>query len=83
MIYIFRFISLTVLWHLSGTDGVIRRNTVNYEIEKILEEPLDITLLDEYDIEEPYIALFRADYCRKKHIYNADTPSIYKESGDG
>ena len=51
------------------TDGVIRRNTVNYEIEKILEEPLDITLLDEYDIEEPYIALFRADYCRKKHIY--------------
>ena len=34
------------------TDGVIRRNTVNYEIEKILEEPLDITLLDEYDIEQ-------------------------------
>ena len=62
------------------TDGVIRRNTVNYEIEKILEEPLDITLLDEYDIEEPYIALFRADYCRKKHIYNADTPSIYKKA---
>ena len=62
------------------TDGVIRRNTVNYEIEKILEEPLDITLLDEYVIEEPYIALFRADYCRKKHIYNADTPSIYKKA---
>lgn len=59
-------------------DGRKRKKTVDYEIEKIFEEPGDMSEYDQYDIDDKYITIYKVEYYRKKHIYKMYTLELYK-----
>lgn len=59
-------------------DGRKRKKTVDYEIEKIFEEPGDMSEYDQYDIDDKYITIYKVEYYRRKHIYKMYTLELYK-----
>ena len=61
-------------------DGIKRKNTVNYEIEKVFEDPDDMSEYDNYDIDDKYINVYKAGYYRRKHIFKMYTLELYKEA---
>ena len=60
-------------------DGRKRKKTVDYEIEKIFEEPGDMSEYDQYDIDDKYITIYKVDVrTEDKHIYKMYTLQSYK-----
>ena len=62
------------------SDGCRRRNTINYEIEKIFSEPDDMSEYDSYDVDDKYITIYKTLYYRRKRIYKTNTLEMYKKA---
>lgn len=61
-------------------DGQKRKKTVNYEIDKVFEDPGDMSAYDKYDIDDRYTIIYKIAYYRRKHIYKLYTLELYKKA---
>lgn len=61
-------------------DGCRRRNTVGYELEKVFDEPEDMSDYDRFNIDDKYMLIYKASYYRRKRIYKIYTLDIYKKA---
>lgn len=62
------------------SDGVHRKDTVNFTRQKVFDISNDITEFEQYNINDKYLNMYNAEYYRRKHIYNKKTLDIYKKA---
>lgn len=61
-------------------DGVVRKSSINYEIEKAFGEPEGLKEFAGYNINNDFMLIYRANYLRTAKVFDSNTLNVYKRA---